>query len=59
MLSSKMIRWPLLYLTVRDQIMSPIIQGAVFGVGGLALSQLSAFLVARRQLGNTNTQSQR
>lgn len=40
-------RWPLLHLTIRDQILSPILQGAVFGFGGLALGQLRAYLVAR------------
>lgn len=47
-------RWPLLYLTVRDQILSPIVQGAVFGVGGIALSQLKTFLAVRRRNGRTS-----
>ena len=42
-------RWPLLYLTVRDQMLSPILQGAVFGIGGLALGHVRTFLQARRQ----------
>lgn len=43
-------RWSLLYLTVRDQILSPVIQGAVFAVGGIALGHVRAFIVARRQM---------
>ncbi|PWN87363.1 hypothetical protein FA10DRAFT_213621, partial [Acaromyces ingoldii] len=39
--------WSLLYLTVRDQILSPVIQGAVFAVGGIALGHVRAFIVAR------------
>lgn len=42
-------RWPLVYLTVRDQMLSPILQGAVFGIGGLALGHVRTFLQARRQ----------
>lgn len=43
------IEWlPLCYLTIRDQLLSPIIQGAVFGIAGLAFGQLRSFLIARR-----------
>lgn len=43
------IEWlPLLYLTLRDQLLSPIIQGAVFGMAGLAYGQFRNFLIARR-----------
>lgn len=46
------IEWfSLLYLTVRDQLLSPIIQGAVFGMAGLAFGQFRNFLIARKSSG--------
>jgi Autophagy receptor ATG43 len=44
-------RSSLLYLTVRDQLLSPIIQGAVFGMAGLAFGQFRNFLIARKSSG--------
>lgn len=40
----------LLYLTLRDQLLSPIVQGAVFGIAGLAYGQFRSFLIARRNI---------
>ncbi|PWN31499.1 uncharacterized protein FA14DRAFT_162746 [Meira miltonrushii] len=49
------IEWfPLLYLTLRDQLLSPIVQGAVFGMAGLAYGQFRSFLITRR---NVNRQT--
>lgn len=42
-------RLPLLYCTIRDQLLSPVVQGAIFGMGGLALGHVRSFLMARRQ----------
>lgn len=46
------LRVPLLYVTFRDQLLSPLVQGAVWGVVGLCLTQgkgaLKAYLFAPR-----------
>lgn len=45
-------RVPLLYVTFRDQLLSPLVQGAMWGIVGLCLTQgkgaLKAFLFAPR-----------
>ena len=49
------IEWlPLLYLTLRDQLLSPIVQGAVFGMAGIAYGQFRNFLIARRNAAQQN-----
>ncbi|PWN53611.1 hypothetical protein IE53DRAFT_383865 [Violaceomyces palustris] len=43
------IEWgPLLYVTIRDQILSPLVQGALWGVAGIAFAQLKTYLQVRR-----------
>ncbi|CEH12598.1 Protein of unknown function DUF1770, fungi [Ceraceosorus bombacis] len=49
-LGSLRIEWvPLLYLTIRDQLLSPLIQGAVWGLAGIVLvkARQAAVIVAR------------
>ncbi|EST09751.1 hypothetical protein PSEUBRA_000133 [Kalmanozyma brasiliensis GHG001] len=42
------VEWfPILYVTVRDQLLSPLVQGAVWGLGGLLLTQFRQYLSAR------------
>lgn len=41
------IRFPIFYVTVRDQLLSPLVQGAVWGLGGLLLTQLRQYISAR------------
>ncbi|PWZ02916.1 hypothetical protein BCV70DRAFT_214414 [Testicularia cyperi] len=41
------IEWfPVLYITLRDQVLSPLIQGAVWGLGGILLSQVRQYFSA-------------
>lgn len=42
-------RFPILYVTVRDQLLSPLVQGAVWGFGGLLLTQFRQYMSARAQ----------
>ncbi|SPO34912.1 uncharacterized protein PSFLO_00383 [Pseudozyma flocculosa] len=38
------VEWvPLLYVTIRDQVLSPLVQGAVWGIGSILLGKFSAF----------------
>ncbi|CBQ67512.1 conserved hypothetical protein [Sporisorium reilianum SRZ2] len=46
------VEWfPILYVTLRDQLVSPLIQGAVWGLGGLLLAQVRQFVAARAKTG--------
>ncbi|PWN44754.1 hypothetical protein IE81DRAFT_345446 [Ceraceosorus guamensis] len=59
-LGSLRIEWvPLLYLTIRDQLLSPLIQGAVWGLAGIALvkARQAAVVVARVGLREAMNQS--
>ena len=40
-------RFPILYVTVRDQLLSPLVQGAVWGLGGLLLTQVRLYMSTR------------
>ncbi|KAJ9477053.1 hypothetical protein PHBOTO_000721 [Pseudozyma hubeiensis] len=43
------VEWfPILYVTVRDQLLSPLVQGAVWGLGGLLLTQFRQYLSASK-----------
>lgn len=39
---------PLLYITLRDQLVSPLVQGALWGLAGLSFGHIKAFLASRR-----------
>ncbi|KAJ1030494.1 hypothetical protein NDA16_001403 [Ustilago loliicola] len=42
------VEWfPILYVTVRDQLLSPLVQGAVWGLGGLLYTQFRQYMSAR------------
>ncbi|CAD6916298.1 unnamed protein product [Tilletia controversa] len=52
------IEWyPLLWVTFRDQIVSPLVQGAVWGIAGLALAQTRAFMLDRRRISTPGYQA--
>ncbi|CCF53837.1 uncharacterized protein UHO2_00928 [Ustilago hordei] len=39
--------FPILYVTIRDQLLTPLVQGAVWGLGGLLLTQVRQYMSAR------------
>ncbi|SPO20679.1 uncharacterized protein UTRI_00155 [Ustilago trichophora] len=42
------VEWfPILYVTVRDQLLSPLVQGAVWGLGGLLFTQIRQYTATR------------
>lgn len=41
-------RLPLLYVTLRDQLVSPLLQGAIWGLAGLAFGHVRAYLALQR-----------
>ncbi|KAE8234293.1 hypothetical protein CF326_g667 [Tilletia indica] len=51
--------YPLLWVTFRDQIISPLVQGTVWGLAGLALAQTRSFMMERRRLSAQHAPSHR
>lgn len=51
-------RAPLLWVTFRDQLLSPLVQGAVWGLVGVSIAQFRSYYIASRQL-NQDIKSQR
>lgn len=43
-------RAPLLYVTFRDQLLSPLLQGALWGLVGVSIAQFRSYFVAQRAL---------
>ncbi|KAK0519784.1 hypothetical protein OC835_007418 [Tilletia horrida] len=43
-------RYPLVWVTFRDQVVSPLIQGTVWGLAGLMFAQTRAFILDQRRL---------
>jgi len=45
--------YPLFWVTFRDQVMSPLVQGTVWGLAGLVLAQVRTLIFANRRIGRT------